>query len=116
LVDPDSISPTSDYALVDPVTGAETGVSHEALLAGIERNPKGIDKWILNSGSRMMIPGDRVWIYATNPHQAVCALATAVRVYQDEYDLWQVDLSWDLKATRALMAAPVPRSRFGQIP
>ena len=63
-----------------------------------------------------MIPGDRVWIYATNPHQAVCALATAVRVYQDQNDLWQVDLSWDLEATRALVTSPIPRTRFGQIP
>ena len=38
------ISRTSHYALTDPVTGAETEVSHKALLAGIERNPKGIDK------------------------------------------------------------------------
>jgi hypothetical protein len=110
------INPAGKYALTSTGTGVETEVSREALLADLERNPGAVDPWILNRGFRIMGPGDRVWIYATRPHQAICALATAVRVYQDKKGLWQVDLSWDLAATRTLMAEPIPRSRFGQIP
>jgi hypothetical protein len=110
------INASSDYWLEDVDTGERTAVSPEELLTQVEKHPDRLDTWHMSTAFRLMQAGDAVWIYAGGRDQAICALGRAMQVYQDDGVGWQVLLRWNLAATRRLMAEPIPRSLFGQIP
>jgi hypothetical protein len=110
------ISRSSAYWLENTDDGPRTEVSPEKLWLGIEKDPDRLDTWHLSTGFRLMQAGDAIWIYAGGRDQAICALGRAMQVYQDDGGDWQMLFRWNLAATRRLMAEPIPRSLFGQIP
>jgi len=70
--------------------------------------------WPLASGYRIMQPDDVIWIYATIPHQFLCAASRVVGVFWDEQDgAHKAEMMWDLDLSRALHDNPLTREQFG---
>ena len=109
-----AVNPDSDYVLIRR-DGSQVPVTAENLWEGVIAEEGSSDPWYLSSGFRTMQPGDWVWIYVSD-RQEICAVGFAQRIYQDEGDLWYVDVLWDRDATAALRRGPIPRSAFQEIP
>ncbi|WP_226913289.1 hypothetical protein [Gephyromycinifex aptenodytis] len=73
-----------------------------------------VQRWCLSTGYRTMQRGDLIWAYLSR-RQEICAVG-AVRQVCCEDGSWYVLVDWDAERTSRLCDAPLPRSRFHQIP
>ncbi|MGA3486706.1 HNH endonuclease [Micromonosporaceae bacterium DT55] len=108
------IYPTNEQSYYSLDTQGNIEVSPQTVLHHIRRMRDEADQWLLTTGFRQMRPGDAIWIYASNPHQYIYALAQAVDVDHDG-ERWLISLAWDRAATERLISDPIPRSMFGQV-
>ena len=75
------------------------------------KSPATDDQWYLSTNFRKVQDGDRVWCYygRADGDTGVVGLATVRTVIHDEVKgTHDVDLKWDIRATRRLLADPVP--------
>ena len=68
-------------------------------------------EWILSTNYRNVRKGDRVWIYygTADSDIGIVGLATLRDIYHDENSgKYSIHLRWNRRATRRLIATPVP--------
>lgn len=107
------VSSRSGYILPRP-GGRAVSLSPETVWEDVQSEHPHSTSWLLSSGFRLMRAGDLIWIYATDEHQILCALARVVRVFwSDDDDAHRVEMVWDLDSSRALHSDPVSRAQFG---
>ncbi|MGK5521449.1 HNH endonuclease [Micromonospora sp. URMC 107] len=73
-----------------------------------------VAQWELASCFHKIRAGDRIWVYATTPHQR---LAGAGMAWSDPYEIvnengvdWRLDIRWDIPLTRFLLANVITSS------
>jgi hypothetical protein len=68
-------------------------------------------EWYLGNSHRAMRAGDRIWVYATQPHSRVVAagLAADDPQWSERIDWWCVPIRWDIPLTKKLVDDGPPR-------
>lgn len=107
------VNPASGYFLWRGRT-SQVPVTPETVWEDVQVEHPNSTSWPLATGYRTMRPDDVIWIYATTPHQFLCAASRIVRVFWDEQDgTHKAEMMWDLDLSRALHDNPLTRAQFG---